>query len=114
MDPVNPRLSGYQARFLLWLLERYQEIEAGGDKRGMWAGAVRVPRAGAGQSRSDSASISRALRRLEDRGLIERLNHVSGSSDEGYVTQMRTTHIRLTESGRALAERLTQTTWWGS
>jgi DNA-binding MarR family transcriptional regulator len=114
VDPVNPRLSGYQARFLLWLIELYQEIEAEGDKRGMWRDAVPVPRARAGQSRSDSASISRAVRRLEDRGLIERLNHVSGAPGEGYATQMRTTHIRLTESGRAVAERLTETTWWRS
>lgn len=69
------------------------------------------------------ASVSRALRRLADRGLVDRLNQVSGTrdqtvkgdearpgwvgDDEDYPSSFRTTHVRLTAAGRALAERLT-------
>jgi len=49
-------------------------------------------------SRSDSAVFSRALRRMEDMGLLVRVNRWGGSS--------RTTHVRLTPLGRAEAERL--------
>jgi len=49
-------------------------------------------------SRSDSAVFSRVLRRMEDMGLLVRVNRWGGSS--------RTTHVRLTPLGRAVAERL--------
>jgi hypothetical protein len=49
-------------------------------------------------SRSDSAVFSRALRQMEDMGLLVRVNRWGGSS--------RATHVRLTPRGRAEAERL--------
>ena len=52
-------------------------------------------------TRSAQASMSRALRRLEARGLVRRLNHMSGSPE-------RTTHVAPTAEGRAIAERLTK------
>ena len=46
---------------------------------------------------SDSAVFSRALRNMEAMGLVVRANRWGGS---------KTTHVRLTASGRAEAERL--------
>jgi hypothetical protein len=50
---------------------------------------------------TDRAVLSRALRRLEQRGLVERKNERTGKST-------RTTHVRLTERGREVAKWLTQ------
>ena len=49
---------------------------------------------------ADRAVISRALRRLEQRGLVERKNEVTN-------TPRRTTNVRLTDRGREVAKRLT-------
>jgi len=49
-------------------------------------------------SRSDSAVFSRALRRMEDMGLLVRVNRWGPS--------YRATHVRLTPLGRAEAKRL--------
>ena len=54
-----------------------------------------------GWTRADSATVSRSLRRLADRGLVERCNHATG-------TTLRTTAARLTPLGVAAAERLTK------
>jgi acetolactate synthase regulatory subunit len=53
-------------------------------------------------SRSASASIARALRRLEERGFVERVNSAAGST----AKKIRTTHVELTDAGRTLAEQL--------
>jgi hypothetical protein len=72
-----------------------------------------------GVSRADSAAFSRALRRLEARGLIIRTNSSSGSPEQqgwprGRVrlrmeepAPKRTDHIILTPEGEAVAKRLT-------
>jgi hypothetical protein len=49
---------------------------------------------------ADRAVFSRALRRLEQRGLVERKNART-------VESTCTTHVRLTERGREVAKRLT-------
>lgn len=49
-------------------------------------------------TRSDSAVFSRMLRHMEDMGLLVRVNRWGLGS--------RTTHVRLTSLGRAVAERL--------
>ena len=55
------------------------------------------------------ASVSRALRRLELRGLLKRRNDVSGGVDsEGAAIPHRTTHVMLTAAGVELAQRLTK------
>jgi hypothetical protein len=51
---------------------------------------------------SHAASRSRTLRRLADRGLVVRVNNVSGAASQ------RTLWVRLTPAGLALAQRLTQ------
>jgi hypothetical protein len=48
-----------------------------------------------------SAVVSRTLRRLEQRGLVERKNERSGQST-------RTTNVRLTDRGREVTKRLTK------
>jgi hypothetical protein len=55
----------------------------------LWLGHAPTP--------SDSAVVSRALRNMEDGGLVARINRWGGS---------RTTHVQLTDMGRAEAERL--------
>lgn len=50
-------------------------------------------------TRSASAAVSRALRRLERKGLVVRTNDISGSS-------RRTTRVKLTPLGRQVAEEL--------
>jgi hypothetical protein len=70
-----------------------------------WSGRhVKVTRrdqswTGRGQSARQRAADSRALRRLEYRGLIVRRNRIG---DGRY-----TTHVRLTDEGKAVAQRLT-------
>jgi hypothetical protein len=72
---------------------------------------IRITPLPAGTSRSESASQSRAIKRLEDRGLIQRRNQCSGDRycAEEYqpvFRQHRTTHLRFTPEGRARAELL--------
>jgi hypothetical protein len=50
---------------------------------------------------ADRAVFSRSLRRLEQRGLVERKNERTGEST-------RTTNVRLTDRGREVAKRLTK------
>jgi hypothetical protein len=52
-------------------------------------------------TRSESAANSTALRRLERRGLVERKNQRGPKN--------RATHVRLTDSGRNLAQELETT-----
>jgi hypothetical protein len=61
-----------------------------------------------------AASASRALRRLENRGLVLRQNGWGGCPDTGETRKDktdahdRTTQVLLTEEGREFAERLTK------
>jgi hypothetical protein len=108
------RLSEAQRNLLGWLLEQYRGTEA-------WIAAtpapqrervrewnlfwgVRIGRLEAGTSRSESASTSRSLKRLEDRGLVIRHN-INADPEDGRV-QHRTTSVTFTEAGRKLAELL--------
>jgi len=50
-------------------------------------------------TRADAAAASRALHRLERRGLVERLPARPAGA-------RRTTHVRLTDRGRTVAEHL--------
>jgi hypothetical protein len=107
------RLSSSQAGLLLLLLDAYRVTESAGGQVGVWG--IRIHQLPDGTSRSKSAALSRSLRRLEDRGLVERRNQATGDQyskpgevDPDHVRlQHRTTHVRLTGEGRALAERLT-------
>ena len=67
-------------------------------------------------SRSRQASVSRALARLEQRGLVLRQNWVNGSPGTGGIRtaatdpHLRTTNVLLLPAGIALAARLTKQT----
>jgi hypothetical protein len=71
---------------------------------------------GSDRGRSDSAACSRALKRLEQRGLIVRSNQTTGLPKGhprgGYVRMavdephIRTDMVLLTDAGRTEAERL--------
>ena len=50
-------------------------------------------------TRSEAASLSRSLRRLESRGLVQRKNQQTGS-------RRRATHVAFTPAGEAVAEEL--------
>ena len=52
-------------------------------------------------TRADAAAVSRTLRRLCQRGLVDRSNTVSGDPT-------RTTSVQLTPRGRLIIERLTK------
>jgi hypothetical protein len=119
---VNPEgLSGQQERFLVRLLKVYRDLEAPGrlteqGSRELPIWGVRSGHLRDGAPRSESASVSRMLRRLEDRRLIERRNQSAGDRYSPEIdrpelkgrVQHRTTHVKLTPKGRELAEWLTE------
>jgi hypothetical protein len=57
---------------------------------------------------SRRASVSRSLRRLERRGLVHRSNDVTA----GKGCRWRTTHVSLTEAGKAVYQELKQAPGW--
>ena len=58
-------------------------------------------------TRSEAAARSRALKRLEERGLVLRQNYVSGRVRRTRLEpHSRTTHVQLTPAGVKLVERL--------
>jgi hypothetical protein len=95
------RLSALQRTILVALLQG----EANGEAVHGWG----VPWGGADGGKSASAAASRALRRLEQRGLLHRRNYFTGdkysdAEDQRFVRpQVRTTHVALTPEGRAVA-----------
>jgi hypothetical protein len=110
-------LSPYQKAILSWLLDCYRHDEAvnSGKVHRVNRDGVHLTRRPAGTSRSVSASASRAIRRLEERGLIRRRNRVSGDKygrdgrgDHGHGAQVRTVTVELTPAGRVLAEELVE------
>jgi hypothetical protein len=97
------RLSPDQQHILLHIYRRCQEAHqaAGAHDAPIW---WRV----AG-NRSEQASASRSLRRLEARGLVQRVHHRAagpGREPPEHV-RFRTTHVCLTRDGRDMAQRLT-------
>ena len=85
-----------------------------------WRGVSWRPRVACGLaagawSRADAAAFSRSVRRLEQRGLLFRDNEARGVPALGGMRRttlaepppLRTTHLKLTDAGRALAQRLT-------
>jgi hypothetical protein len=106
----DDRLSALQCKVLTALYERHrtQRVE------GVWGVPWRIPR----HSRAVAASLSRALARLEGRGLLLRQNSVSGfpgCDGTGRSHRVsasdphnRTTHVVLLSAGFDLVERLTK------
>ncbi len=98
------RLSVRQQRILLWLLARVVVEAAGQEKQHI---VVRWERTA--KTRSESACVSRSLKRLEDRGLVERLNETTDDLETVERKRRgthRTTHVCLSQRGRMVAARL--------
>jgi len=95
------KLSQLQRRILCWLLDMTERIETDGndfDQNTLKHWGVKWnPRR---EKRSHSVILSRSLRRLETRDLVARTN------DWGTGTHHRTTHAKLTELGREVANKL--------
>lgn len=102
----NKRLSRLQKKILEVIWEHTTYIEAHGNDfakkmLNIW-GVSWYPAKGYDDwSRSDSASISRALHRLQARGLVERNNDITDN-------RQRTTRVKLTPAGIEVVKRLTK------
>ncbi len=110
------KLSALQKDILRCLLVHVRWMDGNGG-RALWGVSVKGLRE-KGVSRSDSAAFSRAVRRLEARGLLVRTSCASGLPAEherhGYIrlkreepAPRRADHIILTPEGEEAAKRLT-------
>lgn len=120
MTPSRPaELSDLQASILLFALSLYERVEVGGNPHAkgqleVW-GIRWQPAKQHSLSRVATAAVSRAVARLERRGLVIRNNQLSEPSRDGlgYSRQTldrppprRSTHLILTAQGRLIAEQL--------
>lgn len=102
----DTRLSKFQRDLLLWAYRNRPTDPA----NVLWGARLKWPR---GISPSKRASVSRALRRLEQRGLILRQNTTTGNPETGLARKSadephsRTNCVALTPAGLELAGRLT-------
>jgi hypothetical protein len=131
----DAKLSRLQKSILLWLLRQTEELEViASDDRGLDSLPVAVL-ANDEQRRvigarialhwgvwwrigdstpAERAAFSRALKRLEERGLVLRQNRVAGAPGSGGLRDsaaqlhIRTTNVQLTDMGREVAKRLTE------
>ena len=107
LSEASKKLSWLQKRILQAILEYTTLIETSNNDHAkallnIW-GVPWYPAKGQEDwERSDSAIISRALRRLEARGLVERNNDITRNG-------RRTTRVKLTPLGLSIAKRLTKT-----
>jgi DNA-binding HxlR family transcriptional regulator len=99
---VQPKLSQLQRQILCEIRRSVQNF--GSFQEAETQGVPYVPRNWF-KSPPTSASLSRALFRLEERGLIIRSNIHTGADAAG-AAPVRTTHVRLTPEGRAVADEL--------
>jgi len=111
--PHNPwdsaRLSKGQRKVLLWIFAHSIVESEGHEGR---SAAVRWKRSA--RTRAQSACVSRTLKRLEDRGLVERLNDATDAAETVERKRRgthRTTHVRLSGQGRVVAARLLADTY---
>lgn len=102
------KMSKSQKSILLWLHQRYQE---GVNDQWQWGAVWKT----GGMSRSDQASISRAVARLEARGFLLRQNNTGGSPGCDHIRYtpedlppIRTSRLQLMPAGRAAAELLSK------
>lgn len=119
---MTKRLSDFQRQILIALARAYNTIEREGNdfdrhQLGIWGVKWRPHGKGNCVTTIDRASVSRTLRRLEERGLVRRRNQISGDRFEPDrlptgekplppPDNHRTTHVQLTDEGREEAENL--------
>jgi len=104
-DAVS-KLSRQQKRLLITSLAYWEYIEANGNDLAkleleFWGIPWHPAKRQDNWTRADSVIISRSLRRLEHRGLVERKNNISGS-------RLRTTMVKFTPLGLEVAKQLTK------
>lgn len=110
--PVTSRsLSHAQQQVLCWVWRWsvYLEARDDGDARRPVEQVAVAWRAGSGATAAQRASWSRTLRRLEQRGLLERIPHRDEEAPVPTDSRghgIRTAHVRLTAAGKELAKRL--------
>lgn len=127
-DRAMKKLSVDQVETIIWLynatkwyLESGNLTEFGKISINLWGVPWRPAKEnreyGYGFTRGDSAVWSRSLKRLEDRGLLLRINDISGSPDGPAVRQSkedppprRTTRVKITPLGLEVAEILMERT----
>lgn len=106
---TDARLSKVQRDLLLWAYD-HRPTSA---MNVAWGARLKWPK---GMPPARRASLSRALRRLERRGLVLRQNTTTGSPVTGAARKSpdephtRTNCVALTAAGLELCERLTQST----
>src|SRR5688500_8040526 len=93
MPKADSKLSHLQKHLLYYLARRHAAQEARNDIRGLaWGAYWKV-----GGTPAERAAYSRALRRLEQRGLVLRQNETSGAPHTGSVrTHADQPHKRTT------------------
>jgi hypothetical protein len=109
-DPARG-LSQTQRRILCRVLADYIDLEHhlgdwGKDRLTVWGVPWYPSRQYHEWTATDRAVVSRAVRRLVQRGLLERANEHSTNRDAG--PPRRATNLWLTPTGRTVAERLTK------
>lgn len=116
MDANGRKLSKLQTWILFYLWERTSWVEKTGNdfaNRMLEIGAVRwhPGRFHAKWTAADRANVSRALQRLEARGLVIRNNDRTGigpaRTSREQPAPSRATCVKLTPAGRTIAKRLT-------
>jgi hypothetical protein len=115
---IAPKLSSLQKQILGNMLACIRSHERGGDDYGEIVQLRRVPWSllrpqGQPKDRADSAAFSRAVRRLELRGLVLRLNRTRGDLSTGRIRSStlepaprRSDCLLLTEAGEEVARAM--------
>ena len=93
-------LSHQQKQILRHIFAKTQEADLAAEGQGAVSWGV-------DGDRVFQASASRALKRLECRGLLRRLHHTAPGQEPSPEPHHRTTHVVLTDVGIATAQRLT-------
>lgn len=96
-------LSVLQKEVLTFLYRETLVLDERGSNRARYWGVRWRPHA---ETPTAQAALSRAVRRLEQRGLLVRKNERTGGNRNGRPIPWRTTHLQLTAEGKQTAERL--------
>ncbi len=103
------KLSGLQKQMLVILFDLHQEQREFPDTS-VWGVAWQPAKQWPAMNRADGAALSRAIARLESRGLLIRQNIRNGTPESGRrrdtpqsMPPLRCDHILLTEAGHAAA-----------
>lgn len=119
LEAVAKKLSWQQKRILKYLVEYMEWIDEYGTEFGRgearnWGVPWKPGKWNETWENTHAASYSRALRRLEKRGLVLRNNDISGRPDTGEARRSmddphnRTVRVLITDAGWEVGKRLTK------